>query len=373
MKIFVVKENIEIESRVAITPDIARKLANMGHELFIETSAGDLSQFFDTEYQSAKCCICKRNFLNKADIIFSVNSLNMEDIQNAKNEAIIISLQEPHRNIEKISAMRESNITSFALEYLPRTTRAQYMDVLSSQSSLAGYKAIIEAAHIFNRGFPMMITTAGTIPAAKVLVIGAGVAGLSAIATAKRLGAIVSAFDVRSIAKEQVLSLGAKFIEVEIDSKQNIDSVYAAETSIEYQKLQKQKLKDILPSQDIIITTAQIPFKPAPVIITKEMVGTMKNGAIIIDLASKTGGNCEQTKHGEIVETNGIKIIAFENILNLISYDASRLFAKNIFTFFELLTLNLQNTSKIDEIDDEIIKNTLLTFGMKNFKEELEK
>ena len=212
-----------------------------------------------------------------------------------------------------------------------------------------------------------MMTTAGTIPAAKILVIGAGVAGLSAIATAKRLGAVVSAFDVRASAKEQVESLGGRFVEV--DASSFSDGIYATEMSDEYKKAQETKLRSILPQQDIVITTAQIPFKKAPIIIKNDMLETMKKGSLIIDLASKTGGNCEKTKHGKIVKQNGVQIVAFENILNFISHDASRLFSKNVFAFFELLCTKMHDTNEISEIQDEIIQKTMLTHNQKIFNE----
>lgn len=340
MKIFAVKEKEPSELRTAITEDIARKLEALGQEVVFESKTGV-------------------NGIKNADIVVSINPLKTDDINKMKEKAISISMQKPHLHAENLQAFKKCNITSFALDLIPRTTRAQYMDVLSSQSSLAGYKAVIEAAHILNRCFPMMITTAGTIPAAKVLVIGAGVAGLQAIATAKRLGAVVSAFDVRASAKEQVESLGGKFVAVESDEK--MDGVYASETSEEYKKAQEVKLCSVIAAQDVVITTAQIPFKKAPVIIKKNMLDLMKKDSLIIDLASGTGGNCEITKHGETVEYNNVKVVSFENILSGIAYDASKLFAKNIYAFIELLLQKLKEESDILKIDDEIIRGTLLT------------
>ncbi len=368
LKIFVVKENQDFDGRIAVTPDVAKKLIDQGHQFSIEKSAGESAGFYDSDYGSVGAILEQRSAISNADVIFSVNPLENSDIKKLKKEAIVISIQEHFQNKEKVELLKDAGITSFALDLIPRTTRAQYMDVLSSQSSLAGYKAVIEAAHILNRGLPLMMTTAGTIPAARILVIGAGVAGLQAIATAKRLGAIVSAFDVRSAAKEQVESLGAKFVEVE--SSEKTDGVYAKEMSEEYKKAQEAKLRAVIANQDIIITTAQIPGRKAPIIIKDDMINTMKKGSLIIDLASKTGGNCESTVHGKTVEKNGVKIVAFENILNLISYDASRLFAKNILTFFELLCEKMKETTIIKDIDDEIIKGTLLTYNFEIFKAE---
>jgi NAD(P) transhydrogenase subunit alpha len=235
------------------------------------------------------------------------------------------------------------------------------MDVLSSQASLAGYKAAVEAAHMLDKAFPLMMTTAGTIRAAKVLVIGAGVAGLQAIATAKRLGAIVSAFDVRSSAKEQVESLGAKFIDVE--SNERFDGVYASDTSSSYKSAQEAKLLSVIGEQDIVITTAQIPGKRSPLIIKVDTLDRMRRGSVIIDLASKSGGNCEATEHGKTIDRNGVRIVSFENILNLIPFDASNLFSKNIYTFIETLTKELNSAIDIEKIEDEVIRSMLLTHG----------
>lgn len=367
MKLFVSLENQEIENRVSITPEISKKFIELGHEVIIENNAGKNAGFENDDYEKNGAKIGSEKDIKFADVIFSINPLSASKIKHIQDEAIIIGTQDPFNNPDNIKLFQKKNITSFALDLIPRTTRAQYMDVLSSQASLAGYKAVIEAAHIFNRGFPLMMTTAGTVPAAKVLIIGAGVAGLQAIATARRLGAIVSAFDVRSSAKEQVESLGAKFIEVENSEK--VDGVYAKEMSDDYKKAQEMKLRSVLPNQDIVITTAQIPGKRAPVIIKNDMIETMKKGSLIIDLASKTGGNCEITKPEKIIEKSGVKIIGFDNILNLISYDASKLFAKNIFAFFELLLQRLKEFPDISAIDDEIIKGTLLTHNGKIINE----
>ena len=359
MQLLILKEETESESRVSITPDICKKLVEIGHEVFVDDNAGKKAGFSNDLYESAGAYVVNAKNVEECDVIFAVNPLKTKTAKRLQN-AILISIQKPHINKENLKLFQENGITSFALDLVPRTTRAQYMDVLSSQSSLAGYRAVIEASHVINRALPLMMTTAGTIPAAKVLIIGAGVAGLQAIATAKRLGAVVSAFDVRSSAKEQVESLGAKFVDVEYEEDSQ-DGVYAKETSEGYKKAQEEKLLSVIQNQDIIITTAQIPFKNAPIIITKEMIERMKNGSVIIDLASETGGNTELTKHCETVIHEGVSIIGFENILSSISYDASRMFAKNAFTFFELLSSKLEETSSIEEIEDDIIKATLLT------------
>lgn len=349
MKIFVVSE--ENDHRVSITPEIAKKFVDLGHEVIVTKNAGIRAGFSNLEYEKVGAKISSyQSEAKNSDIIFSVN------FQKLHSKAIWITGQDINREF-----CEGQNLTVFALNKIPRTTRAQYMDVLSSQASLAGYKAIIEASHELNRAIPLMMTTAGTIPAAKVLVIGAGVAGLQAIATAKRLGAIVSAFDVRTSVKEQVQSLGAKFIEV--NSNDKTDGIYAKEMSEEYKKAQEQQLCKVLPAQDIVITTAQVPGRRAPIIIKADMIETMKNGAIIIDLAAKSGGNCEITVLGKTIEKNGVKIIGFENILNLIPYDASRLYAKNVFAFFELLESKMKEQPDISKIEDDIIKATLVAYN----------
>jgi NAD(P) transhydrogenase subunit alpha len=293
------------------------------------------------------------------DLVLSMNRIDgVEKILG--QGAVSICIQKALCDCSFLKDFCERDVTSFALEFVPRTTRAQYMDVLSSQSSLAGYIAVIEASHLLGRAIPLMMTSAGTIPAAKVLVVGVGVAGLQAIATSKRLGAIVSAFDVRSSAKEQAESLGAKFIEVGSEDVQT--GVYASEVSAEYRRLQKEKLESVLPSQDIVITTAQIPGKRAPLILTCEMMKNMKKGSVIIDLASETGGNCECTKHGETVNYSGVRVISFLNILNLIAHDASMLFSKNVCAFVRLITENMEKSNgDLLSSDDDIIKSTLLT------------
>lgn len=365
MQLLILKEELEHESRVSITPDICKKLVDLGHEVFVDEDAGKKAGFLNEMYESVGGYVINAKNVEECDVVFSINPLLNKTARRLKN-AILIGIQKPHINRDNLRLFEENAITSFALDLIPRTTRAQYMDVLSSQSSLAGYKAVIEASHMLNRALPLMMTTAGTIPAAKVLIIGAGVAGLQAIATARRLGAIVQAFDVRSSAKEQVESLGAKFVDVDfVDESEKQDGVYAKETSEAYKKAQEEKLRSVIPSQDIIITTAQIPFKNAPVIIKSDMVDTMKHGSIIIDLASETGGNCELTQHGKTIEHNGVKIVGFENILSLIPYDASRMYAKNMFAFFELLSRNLEEVGDVELIEDEIIKSTLLTANEK--------
>ncbi|MDR1332836.1 MAG: NAD(P) transhydrogenase subunit alpha [Holosporales bacterium] len=359
MVIFVAKENGD--RRVAVTPEAAKKYVDSGGSVVIESGAGEEAGYSDSSYEAAGAVVSTEKGVAGADIVISINPLDEKMVKQLSKGTIVISTQEPHANPNNIKLFLKHGITTFALEFIPRTTRAQYMDILSSQACLAGYKAVIEAAHYFDRGLPLLITSAGTIPAAKILVVGAGVAGLQAIATARRLGAIVSAFDVRADAKEQVESLGAKFVDV--NSSEATNGVYATEMSEVYKRAQEDKLREVLPGQDIVITTAQIPGKKAPIVIKSDMVKLMKHGSIIIDLASKTGGNCECTVQGQITDINGVKVMAFDNILNLIAADASRLFSKNVSAFLDLLLQEMKNcNSDIAAISNDIIKETLLTY-----------
>jgi NAD(P) transhydrogenase subunit alpha len=371
VKLHIVNEIGSSDYRVAITPEVAQKLIGAGHNVLFEPGAGSRAGFPDSDYLEVGCELSGNLDSSEVDVIFSTNPLNAGITEHLKSGTIVISPQEPFSQSENIKTFAARGITAFALDLVPRITRAQYMDILSSQANLAGYKAIVEAAHLLNRALPLMMTTAGTIPAAKVLVIGAGVAGLQAIATARRLGAIVSAFDVRVSAKEQVESLGAKFIEV--NSPEKTDGVYAKEMTDDYKKLQKERLLSVLPHQDIIITTAQIPGKRAPVILEGDMVDSIKRGAVLIDLASKSGGNCALTEHGKIIEKDGALIVSFDNILNLIPHDSSRLFSKNIFAFCELLTQKMKDNPDISAIDDEIIRATLLTYNGKIVNNQIER
>jgi len=270
---------------------------------------------------------------------------------------VFIALFNPYIKIDSAKKFKSSTVNAFSMELLPRITRAQSMDVLSSQSNLAGYRAVIDAVYEMQKAVPMLMTAAGTISAARFMIIGAGVAGLQAIATAKRLGGIVCAFDVRSSAKEQVQSLGAKFIEVE--SEEKVDGVYAKEMSSDYKNKQQELLKDVVKKQDIIITTALIPGKKAPILITKEMVNSMKSGSIIVDIAAVNGGNCELSKSGEVVDIGGVKIIGYNNYPSRVANDCSKLYAKNIFNFIEFLIDKESGKIAID-YDDEIVKSSLI-------------
>ncbi len=347
MKLLVLKENHKSESRVALTPDLVAKYQKFGFEVLVEEKAGEKSAIPDAEFSKVGAQIISdiSSVLAEVDVIVSVQRI---DVDFTKTKAGVVFITK-----EKLV---QNNVSAFALDFIPRITRAQSMDILSSQSNLAGYRAVIDAAYEMPKILPMMMTAAGTISAAKFMIIGAGVAGLQAIATAKRLGAVVCAFDVRAAAKEQVQSLGAKFIEVKSEEKN--DGVYAKEVSEEYKKLQEQLLKDTIKNQDVVITTALIPGKKAPILISEEMVKSMKSGSIIVDLAAVNGGNCVLTEPGKIIETNGVKIIGHENFPSRVSADASKVFAKNIFNFVDLLVDKEKKIISINR-EDEIIKSTL--------------
>jgi len=351
MKLLVLKETHPAENRVALTPDLISKYQKFGFEVFVEEKAGVKSAITDAEFVKAGAQIISdiSTILAEVDVIISVQRT---DVDFAKTKTDLVFITKEKFAQKDISAERKI----FSLDLIPRITRAQGMDVLSSQSNLAGYRAVIDAAYEMPKILPMMMTAAGTISAAKFMIIGAGVAGLQAVATAKRLGAVVCVFDVRAAAKEQVQSLGAKFIEVKSDEKN--DGVYAKEASEEYKKLQEELLKETIKNQDVVITTALIPGKKAPILITEEMVKSMKPGAIIVDLAAVNGGNCALTQVGKIAEIGSVKIIGYENFPSRVAADASKVFAKNIFNFVDLLTDKEKKIISINR-EDEIIKSTL--------------
>ena len=374
MKIFIPKEDSN-ELRTAISPEVVKKLSGSGHEIFIETNAGSGSNFDDEILIEAGAKIYNdNNQLKTADFIFRVNAPSENEIAIYKEDSILIASLNPYNNIEIIKKLEAQKTISFAMELMPRITRAQSMDVLSSQSNLAGYQAVIEASNIFNKAMPMMMTAAGTIAPAKVMVFGAGVAGLQAIATAKRLGAIVSATDVRMAAKEQVESLGGKFVMVEMEEDEDSETSggYAKEMSEEFKLKQAELISKTISSQDIVICTALVPGKKAPTLITEEHVKSMKSGSVIIDLAAESGGNCVSTKVGETAVVNGVSIYGASNITSSISQDASALYAKNLFNFFNLLVNQESNQVDIDW-EDEIVVNTLITKDGKIIKEEFMK
>ena len=369
MKIAIVKETSKLEKRVAATPDIVKKYIDLGFEVGFEKNAGLNSYYSDESYISAGAKVYNNveDLISESDIILKVNNVynggeGADNIELYKKNKIIIGFLKPLQNIEQIKDLVKKNINAFSVELIPRISRAQSMDALSSQSNLAGYKSVINAVNEFSRAIPMMMTAAGTIAPAKVLVLGAGVAGLQAIATAKRLGGIVSAFDVRTAVKEQVESLGAKFIEVSLkEDKQGnneTESGYAREMSDEYKTKQKELLENHIKNQDIVITTALIPGKKAPELISKEMVKSMKTGSIIMDLAAEAGGNCSFTKANETIIEEGIKIIGPTDLPSQIPQDASNLYAKNLLNFIKLMVK--EKELNIDW-DDEIIKKSCVS------------
>ncbi len=336
-------------SVLPISPEVINKYMTNEYSIYIETNLITKAGWKETDFIGVTD-ISPSN----ADIILTTVPLSINVIKQLKQNTIVVGSLDPYWNNDIVKALADNYITSFALDLIVRSTKAQYMDVMSSQANLAGYRAVIEAVFHLNRSVPFMITTAGTLQSAKVLVIGAGVAGLQAIATAKRLGASVYAFDIRSSAKEQVESLGAKFIEIKCQQQ---DGVYAQEASNDYKIAQKEALQKILPNIDIVITTAQILGKRAPIILTKDLLSLMKHDAVIVDITAKHGGNCE------ILETIEPLILRFDNILSNIPKSASVLYAKNVFNFIKYIEPFLNNS--LDKIDDEIINSTLLTYNGK--------
>jgi NAD(P) transhydrogenase subunit alpha len=373
MQVGVIKEQRTGELRVAITPETVKKFVGMGLSVVIETKAGLTAAITDQSYKEAGANIVKTpdEALKNADIVLKVrkpirsdgSGQNTEDeVKIMKAGAVLICLMEPYSSQELIKILAKQNITTFSMELIPRITRAQTMDTLSSQSNLTGYKAVLEAAHVFGRAFPMMMTAAGTVPPAKCLVMGAGVAGLQAIATARRLGAVVSASDVRPAAKENVESLGASFVAVEDEEFQQAETAggYAKEMSDEYKEKQAELIASTVAKQDIVICTALIPGRPAPVLVTAEMVKAMRPGSVLVDLAAEQGGNCPLSVPDKTITKNGVSIIGQTNLASAVAIDASILFAKNLLSFVSLM-INQEDNQLVIDITDEIIKESLLT------------
>ena len=361
MKIAVAKEIDPSEPRVAASPDTVKKFKALGVDVAIEPGAGIKSGVPDAEFTAAGATV-SADALKDADIIIKVKRPEASELAQYKRGALVIAIMDPYGNDAALKAMADAGVAAFAMELMPRITRAQVMDVLSSQANLAGYRAVIEGAEAFGRAFPMMMTAAGTVPATKVFVMGVGVAGLQAIATARRLGAIVSATDVRPATKEQVESLGAKFLAVEDEEFKNAQTAggYAKEMSKEYQAKQAALTAEHIKKQDVIITTALIPGRPAPRLVTLEMVKSMRPGSVLVDLAVERGGNVEGVKLNEIVEIDGVKIIGFPNLAGRVPASASSLYARNLFAFIETM---IDKTSKALAVnwDDDLVKATALT------------
>jgi NAD(P) transhydrogenase subunit alpha len=368
MKIAIPRERRANETRVAASPDTVKKLVALGAEVAVEAGAGENAAFLDEAYRTAGASIAgdEAAALKDADIVLKVQRPlaktegGPDELALMKSGAILIGMLSPYADRALVKAYAERGIVAFAMEFLPRITRAQGMDVLSSQSNLAGYRAVLEGAVAFGRAMPMMMTAAGTVAPAKVVVLGAGVAGLQAIATARRLGAVVSAFDVRRAAKEQVQSLGASFIEVEEGADAETAGGYAKEMDDAYKKKQEAKIHDTLKKQDVVICTALIPGRPAPLLVTEAMVKDMKPGSVIVDLAVEQGGNCALSEPGKVVVKHGVRIVGHANMPGRIAVDASHLYARNLLNFVSLLIDKDSKSIRIDW-EDEIVKSTALT------------
>tara|TARA_R110002020_G_scaffold316361_3_gene531468 strand:+ start:8604 stop:9755 length:1152 start_codon:yes stop_codon:yes gene_type:complete len=362
--VFVAKESDSLESRVAASPETVKKMTAIGLDVIVQKGAGDKSRIADADFVAAGAKTGTATDAKKADIVLRVRRPASTEIKSLKSGAIVLAQMDPYGNEKALAELAKAGVTSFAMELMPRITRAQSMDVLSSQANLAGYQAVIEAAHVFDRAMPMMMTAAGTVPAAKVFVMGAGVAGLQAIATARRLGAAVSATDVRPAAKEQVASLGAKFIAVEDDEFKAAETSggYAKEMSKEYQAKQAALVADHISKQDIVITTALIPGRPAPKLISRDMLKSMRLGSVAVDLAVERGGNIEGAKPGDTVTVDGVTVIGILNMAGQIAASASLLYAKNLLTFLDTMIDKETKTVSVN-LDDELVKATALTHG----------
>ncbi|HTO41940.1 MAG TPA: Re/Si-specific NAD(P)(+) transhydrogenase subunit alpha [Rhizomicrobium sp.] len=364
MKLAILKERRAGEARVAATPETVKKLKGLGLDVCVESGAGAHAKIADSDYQAAGATIAANAAaaLADADIVFKVRGPEPDEIASLKKGAVFASLLSPFTEKDTITALANAGVTAFAMELLPRISRAQSMDVLSSQANLAGYKAVIDAAAQFGRAMPMMMTAAGTIAPARVFIMGVGVAGLQAIATAKRLGAIVSATDVRPATKEQVESLGGTFVAVMDDEFAQAQTAggYAKEMSKDYQAKQAALVAEHIKKQDIVITTALIPGRKAPVLVSEEMVKTMKPGSIIVDLAAEQGGNCPLTKPNEVSEAHGVTLMGYTNLPARLAVDSSSLYARNLFNFVSLLVDKKTGALALDW-EDDIVKGAGLT------------
>jgi H+-translocating NAD(P) transhydrogenase subunit alpha len=348
------------ESRVSVLPEAVVALKKLKAKVWFESNAGGGSFEADPNYVKAEAELKTRDeILAKADIILSIHLLASSEVSKIKPGAVIVGVFQPLANFAQFISLAEKGLTVFSLDMLPRTTRAQAMDVLSSQASVAGYKAVLVAAQYYPRYFPMLMTSAGTVTPAKVLILGAGVAGLQAIATAKRLGAVVEVFDTRPAAKEEVLSLGAKFIEVEGAADASKAGGYAVEQTEEYKQKQQLKINEAVAKADVVITTAQIPGKRAPLLLKTSMVDGMRAGSVIVDLAASSGGNCELTKNNEVVIYKGISIIGNSNLPGLVPADASKLYGKNIVNFLRLI-INDEGNLNLN-FEDELVIGACIT------------
>jgi H+-translocating NAD(P) transhydrogenase subunit alpha len=361
MKIVVAAEVDADEPRVAATPETIKKMITLGADLAVEPGAGVKSGILDADYAAAGATVTK-DALSGTDIVLKVRRPLASELSHYKRGAIVIAIMDPYGHDDALRALADAGVIAFAMELLPRITRAQVMDVLSSQANLAGYRAVIDAAAEYGRALPMMMTAAGTVPATKVFVMGAGVAGLQAIATARRLGALVTATDVRPAAKEQVESLGAKFIAVEDEEFKAAETAggYAKEMSKDYQAKQAALVADHIKKQDIVITTALIPGRPAPRLVSKDMVTSMRPGSVIVDLAVERGGNVEGVKADTVADVGGVKIVGFGNVPGRLAATASSLYARNLLAFLDVL-IDKKTKALAINWDDDIVKATALT------------
>lgn len=364
MKIAVLKETRSGETRVAASPETVKKFVGLGAEVAVQTGAGEHARFADAAYQEAGASISPSaaDAAQGADLIVKVQAPSSEEMRSFGRGVKLAAILSPHNDPDSVAAYARLGVDAFAMDFMPRITRAQSMDVLSSQSNLAGYKAVIDAAAYFGKALPMMMTAAGTIAPAKAFIMGAGVAGLQAIATARRLGAVVSATDVRFAAKEQVESLGATFVTVDEEAMKEAETEggYAKEMSEDFKRRQAEHVSEHLKKQDIVITTALIPGRPAPKLITEDMVAGMKPGSIIVDLAAEQGGNVALTRPGEAIEINGVTILGFYNVPGRLPADASNLYARNVFNFVSAFWDKEAKTFAVDW-DDDIFKGVALT------------
>ena len=361
MKIAIAAEIDPNEPRVAASPDTVKKFKALGADIAVMPGAGVKSGLLDADFTAAGASI-EADACKDADIVLKVKRPEASELAQYKKGALVIAIMDPYGNDAAIKTMADAGVSSFAMELMPRITRAQVMDVLSSQANLAGYRAVIDAAETFGRAFPMMMTAAGPVPAAKVFIMGVGVAGLQAIATARRLGAIVTATDVRPATKEQVESLGAKFLAVEDEEFKNAQTAggYAKEMSKEYQAKQAALTAEHIKKQDVVITTALIPGRPAPKLVSAEMVASMRPGSVLVDLAVERGGNVEGAKLGQVTDVNGVKIVGYANVAGRIAASASSLYARNLFSFVETMVDKKDKKLAINW-DDDLVKATLLT------------
>ncbi|QND67212.1 Re/Si-specific NAD(P)(+) transhydrogenase subunit alpha [Mesorhizobium loti] len=365
--VFIPRELDANEPRVAASPDTVKRLVALGFDVVVEAGAGLNSRIVDADYASVGAAIGKASDVAKADVVLKVRRPGDAELKSYKPGTAVIAIMDPYGNDAAVAALAKAGVTAFSMEFMPRITRAQSMDVLSSQANLAGYQAVIDGASEYDRALPMMMTAAGTVPAAKVFIMGVGVAGLQAIATARRLGAVVTATDVRPAAKEQVASLGAKFLAVEDEEFKAAETAggYAKEMSKEYQAKQAALTSEHIAKQDIVITTALIPGRPAPKLVSAAMVASMKPGSVLVDLAVERGGNVEGAVPGQVVTTaNGVKIVGHLNVPGRIAASASLLYARNLFAFLETLVDKTTKTLAINR-DDDLVKATMLTDGGK--------